>query len=682
MLMEAYSGDLPGFDSLWTDAGPNGYKAPLDDPDLLTELKRIIVHEHIAPLATETVDATSIAAVIDNLPIGINITGKAKIFNKKNLLQALEEARSNGNPEIQIGIKTIGMYFDASQPISYLDWTKFSTDRTAFATPPGAAAPAAATSAAATSITATFDPVAVANLMATLGVGSTTGSGGSSTTIARSITLGTFNYNALPSDVKTRYENKTANGIITGDEVATPYSAADSGGHRYHIDGADRLILADGTLFILGQAPNEKALIKAEIYCEDESNAGLRTWYENILGPTCRLYGVYIHPFWCFRKDAGTAHGFVCGDKVGDDCPLRMEASIDESSAILYRVLLRRGMFPKDSHNPAIVQSSPGNGYAALKSIIRRAHPVFHEEPATMVKRYPTQQSGQSLREYYKIFKDHLQLRAFCLNHKGTLDDEGEVSIFIDNAKYSLHLRRCSRDERRQTAPAMKRRYQGEQLVDTLEEFLMAADSPMWQEVKKKNPMKGYGDKNSSSRPFKLGFKKTTSINKIGFASDDAIMQSFFEPDDDDKDEGKEESPDGLHPIAKAVYSIAVPQDSKSLGIFHLYALAVNQIVADPKKAQTQTCVVCRKQHTFDQCKVLQNVDFLRSHYVRLCQMLNRDEKAKEGPGTKPRTIRPVNFVDGAIPGKSDSESDDDDDRTDDEAEDTDEEPDFPLGRM
>lgn len=56
------------------------------------------------------------------------------------------------------------------------------------------------------------------------------------------------------------------------------------------------------------------------------------------------------------------------------------------------------------------------------------------------------------------------------------LNDTGELDIFITNAKYSSYLHRVTCGERRLTR--FQDSYRGFQVVQTLEQHLMAPDSP------------------------------------------------------------------------------------------------------------------------------------------------------------------------------------------------------------
>jgi len=72
--------------------------------------------------------------------------------------------------------------------------------------------------------------------------------------------------------------------------------------------------------------------------------------------------------------------------------------------------------------------------------------------------------------------EDFLQMRSVVQGFSKELDDPGEFDIFINNMKYSSFGQHITRDERRQRALIHK--YQGDQLLETLNSVLMMPDCP------------------------------------------------------------------------------------------------------------------------------------------------------------------------------------------------------------
>jgi len=124
-------------------------------------------------------------------------------------------------------------------------------------------------------------------------------------------------------------------------------------------------------------------------------------------------------------------------------------------------------------HN--VVANCYGDGLKALKAILQRSHPVFGDEPATLVTTCPKQKE-KSLLECKMEAKDFLQMRLIVQGFSKELDDPGELDIFINSMKYSTIVQRVTRDERRQRALIHK--CQGDQLPETLNSVLMMPDCP------------------------------------------------------------------------------------------------------------------------------------------------------------------------------------------------------------
>lgn len=230
-----------------------------------------------------------------------------------------------------------------------------------------------------------------------------------------------------------------------------------------------------------------------------------------------------------------------------------------------------------------------------------------------MITDYPRQRD-LSILEYYMLFLDFLQLRAYITDINLTLDDESELDIFINRCKYSDYLNRITYEERRQSSQRYK--YVGRQLVETLDKFLLAPGSPARASAHRPSPLPASTTPTKFVKPFPKFNKLTVnSIDTMPFDSDDSIEISLN--------------------------SIRVPDDSTSKHTFHTYCAAVHQLTAEPSYASDPTCIVCGERHKFDKCPILHNTDFLRSHYIRYCQFLKRDSALQQ----KQKTTN-VHFLD------------------------------------
>jgi len=72
--------------------------------------------------------------------------------------------------------------------------------------------------------------------------------------------------------------------------------------------------------------------------------------------------------------------------------------------------------------------------------------------------------------------EDFLQMRSMVQGFSKELDDPGELDVFINNMKYSTHVQRVTRDERRQRA--LLHKCQGDKLLETLNSGLDVARLP------------------------------------------------------------------------------------------------------------------------------------------------------------------------------------------------------------
>ena len=78
--------------------------------------------------------------------------------------------------------------------------------------------------------------------------------------------------------------------------------------------------------------------------------------------------------------------------------------------------------------------------------------------------------------EYYSLFQDYLQLRAYIMDQNSSLDNPDELDVFINNTKHSQWLNRITHDERK--IATMAHKYTAAQIVETLNTYLNEPDSP------------------------------------------------------------------------------------------------------------------------------------------------------------------------------------------------------------
>ena len=70
---------------------------------------------------------------------------------------------------------------------------------------------------------------------------------------------------------------------------------------------------------------------------------------------------------------------------------------------------------------------------------------------------------------------------------------------------------------------------------------------------------------------------------------------------------------------------------SENLELYDVYRQAINLVKANNNVAYEPRCIVCNGQHHFENCKTLNNAEFLRQHYIRFCQTIRRDQANLHG---------------------------------------------------
>jgi hypothetical protein len=675
-LTLTYGGAFPGFPVLFTD----GTRETAIE-DVTSYVLQVIIDDMISPRAVLTEDKTTIRPFINMAGLQVGCSGDVlSRFSGTALIDAMKQAvsRSNKYPvSIELHILTAHIFFMDPSP-SYLDWSRFSMNPNdaydpSTAQPMVAAEESAQAGQAQAEMTAlaealaknvtTINPetlttaaaTAIATAWAAAGVPNPAGGG----TGAPRAPVGppgpaghTFNVNALPDDVKLRYERRLEHKVVLGSQVTTQFAS----GNFYYADGTRRLILADGTLYLIPEGPlDEKNLMRNPVACKNDTYYGIRTWYHTFASH-CMDHGFYVHPLWSFRKNHGGVKGFTIGDGVDDDLPRRLEIIVQQMSHPIYRLLQKKDMFPPESHIHSIVSQSYGDGYKALKQIIFGPHPAFRDQPATLIITYP-KQGKYTLLEYHSLFLDYLQLRAYISNIDSSLDSSSELDVFITNAKYGAYLNRNTRDERKITS--LRHKYTSAQIVETLETLLQAPDSPMVYDLGP--PVRAYTPRQPARPTQQRG-------NRLSTARRGTPTNRIDVSHDNDRDDVPElstsESDESVAGLLDDFHNIDVPSDAEARRVHSLYAAAVYTLAETPSAASLPKCIVCRGEHRFAQCDVLNNTDFLRSHYIRYCQQLNREaamRNAAFGRSMMPTDSAQVNAILETDEQQDDHEDDPDD---------------------
>ena len=200
-----------------------------------------------------------------------------------------------------------------------------------------------------------------------------------------------------------------------------------------------------------------------------------------------------------------------------------------------------------------------------------------------MVTTYP-HQGELSMVEYHTKFLDFLQLRAVVMDIGATLDSPKEMDIFIRNTKYHVFLRRVMRNEC--TSASLAYKYTSEQILETLETFLRAADSP-------------------------ATVSTYQNVARLALSTSRTVLPPAHTID-----------ANAFSDTVQELLTLDVPDDPESTRVHSLYARALYAIQASTNHNAPANCIVCGGIHRFDGCDVLKNTEFLRGHYIQYCQQV------------------------------------------------------------
>ena len=299
-----YAGNLPNLNSLFTDDDRTSLKG-----NVLELIRDHIVDGLISPAASQTEDKSTILPIINAAAFKVSShPSNATRLTPRSLADAVRSAVTMKKVPCTIDITIqIGHIYFKHQPVTYLDWSAFTTEPVETPMPTRATTPTPPTSvddltAALTRALASArtDPAEIASAVTTA-IRATPPAPAASTHPSAHI----FNVTALPDDVRERWERRQQQKVILGSTVSTPFDS----GFYYYLDGTERLFLSDGTLFIIQDRPDEKALLRDPVTCKNDTHQGIRSWYETFVRHAMD-HGFYVHPLYCFQKDHGGAWGF------------------------------------------------------------------------------------------------------------------------------------------------------------------------------------------------------------------------------------------------------------------------------------------------------------------------------------------------------------------------------------
>jgi len=190
-------------------------------------------------------------------------------------------------------------------------------------------------------------------------------------------------------------------------------------------------------------------------------------------------------------------------------------------------------------------------------------------------------------------------LCAFIEDNPNNLDVPGEMDKFLAGSTQCAALRLTCRDDRQSGELVLEQKYTQGQIVTTLMTHLQSRNLSDGVTLPPK-PTLLPPSRGLSSKPSSFGRQRPVSVNSVhvGFA-------------------------DGL--------SFDIPPDAEAdvQYIAHQYTAAIHSVQADPRKfSSSSECVVCHVTgHSFDNCTVLNDIDFLKKHHIAYCVIQQRLQK-------------------------------------------------------
>ena len=248
-----------------------------------------------------------------------------------------------------------------------------------------------------------------------------------------------------------------------------------------------------------------------------------------------------------------------------------------------------------------IVQNKHEKGYKALFDIICPNHPEHDTYPSLLIKDRPIQREWQSITDYFNKYVNYLKLSAYLTDVSINLNHNRERETFIGNLQQGCKFLDKTYNERHSNNPTKRAMYLQGNLVGMLESV-----------TKQICPSCHFSGSSGSPIPKKeLTFncsqqicKKPLALPTKGIATKKVQVVDVFN--------------------ANNSTNVMIPEEFGS-AFDHIADKYVNTIASTASFDTLRPCAVCDKAgHTFDDCPVLQNVEFLQKHYIQFKLFLKK----------------------------------------------------------
>ena len=611
-LEAVYSHDITEFDDIFTDETRTKLK---DDAAKLVTEKVIAT---IAEQAHATTDKSIIKPLFNHISINCPRFERNGLVNLRHLDTALDDAAKMNKDYIQLSLGINQLYFYPDADFCPEDFTHIST------TPlPTNGTPTTPAATGRDTVPQTPQQQLLNTLINALSPGSTGNNSSNDFDLGRLRQQEAllFKPDRLPDDVKARYLNaQTKDKLLTENDrkaflTQTPNLTMDPSGSvartsYYYLDSPHRLITRSGDLFYfsLWDAKEAKNFInrcptpEANTY----SPAIIRRWYMKF-HQHAHAFGIYVHNYYDFRPNPSDLKGFTCGDDDDaklHDLPAMYGIRLDAWGSLIHSALAN--VFTQASTQEySIVANHHSAGYEALFALIRTSHPSYAIHKSSLLSDRPRQSRSQSIASYFNTYVDYMQLHAFLEGNTSNLDNAYELECFIGHLRDGQQYLVKTHDERRSSNTAILAKYKQNQIVITLESYAPLITPTRTATIARNSP---------SSTPLKrttLKYDKSRSSSTPRGPRDKSINSVEF---DDDNPFSVYHYDDGHNGQITTKYVSALKSSVYNSSF---------DINADP-------CLVCGASgHTFDDCPVLNDTQFLRKHYIGFCSFMKRTNRDK-----------------------------------------------------
>ena len=263
--------------------------------------------------------------------------------------------------------------------------------------------------------------------------------------------------------------------------------------------------------------------------------------------------------------------------------------------------------------------------------IISHQYTVLGQHPHLLIRSLPTQLIDETVAQYYQHYNDFVNTRAFLEENRYSLDTSSELDKFLLGLTHSAKIFLIAYEERLFNDPNTKRKFTQGAIVNTVTQYLSElhldngsvysfssryddsnSDSDSDSDLHSRPPLSRFSGLKCSARTSSLTrFAPSSSKKKKKKTPTRHVNRIQFDVHD---------------PLASLV--ILDGLENHQILLVNMYTAGLRKVTKDVTKfTDVMKCIICHQPHSFDQCPILNDIPYIKKHFISYCLQMNNTQK-------------------------------------------------------